>query len=187
MVSAARHSQNKGREEGLLRGLSVRLRSESFERCWGFIHLLPGWSAETEGQSQRPLPGHPADRLGRESHLQGPHHVHEPLWRQVGFSPPRHGSVQERLSLNCCPPSLFLCRQQALFHVLAAYSIYNTVSSCASGRFWNGALSLAVAAGGGLLPGNESDHSPAAHLHERGRRLLGSGQAAVWTEARHAR
>lgn len=46
---------------------------------------------------------------------------------------------------------------------------------------------MAVAAGGGLLPGNESDHSPAAHLHERRRRLLGSGQAAVRTEARHAR
>ena len=46
---------------------------------------------------------------------------------------------------------------------------------------------VCVCAGGGLLPGHESDHSSASDLHERGRRLLGSGQTAVGTEALHAR
>lgn len=53
---------------------------------WCFIHLFPGSSSETEGQSQRTLPRRPTDRLGRESDLQGPHHVHEPLWRQVSVA-----------------------------------------------------------------------------------------------------
>lgn len=41
-------------------------------------------------------------------------------------------------------------------------------------------------AGSELLPGHESDRCPAAHVHERGRRLLGPVTAADQSETRHA-
>ena len=46
---------------------------------------------------------------------------------------------------------------------------------------------LLSSAGGELLPGYESDRCPAAHVHERGGRLLGPVAAADESETRHAR
>lgn len=48
-------------------------------------------------------------------------------------------------------------------------------------------LSVLMPAGGELLPGDESDRRPAAHVHERRGRLLGPVTAPDQPETRHAR
>lgn len=62
--------------------------------------VFPGSSAETKGQSQRTLRRRPPDWLGRESYLQGPHHVHASLRRQVRISRTHVYVLMERQMLN---------------------------------------------------------------------------------------
>lgn len=54
-------------------------------------------------------------------------------------------------------------------------------------NIWCVFLSVLMPAGGELLPGHESDRCPAAHVHERRGRLLGSVTAADQSEACNAR
>lgn len=71
-----------------------------------------------------------------------------------------------------------LYRQQSLFHVLSAYSVYNTVRNHSDPRWksWlhNSWVSLFLSTGSELLPGHESDCCHSVNVHERGGCILGS-------------
>lgn len=95
--------------QAFVRSLIDLIDNLIFNRCFFFNFLnfffycfncLCFVVAEIKGPSQRDVSGHPSDRPGCEPDLQGSHHVHAPLRRQV--SP-----ADTRSKVTAATPNLF--------------------------------------------------------------------------------